>query len=103
MKKTFELEQQTSMWHFQGREAGAALRATEVKPKLDRFLIEWCKKMHQLDILKEKKNWLADKDHPAFAYKLRIENKGNMVKEQLPGRNSLFFGNMGDDSDEKKC
>ena len=102
MKKTFELEQQTSMWHFQGREAGAALRATEVKPKLDRFLIEWCKKMHQLDILKEKKNWLADKDHPAFAYKLRIENKGNMVKEQLPGRNSLFCGNMGDDSDEKK-
>ena len=92
MKKTFELEQQTSMWHFQGREAGAALRATEVKPKLDRFLIEWCKKMHQLDILKEKKNWLADKDHPAFAYKLRIENKeGNRINQELL-KNTLSFG-----------
>ena len=92
MKKTFELEQQTSMWHFQGHEAGAALRATEVKPKLDRFLIEWCKKMHQLDILKEKKNWRADKDHPAFAYKLRIENKeGNRTNQELL-KNTLSFG-----------
>ena len=102
MKKTFELEQQTSMWHFQGHETGAALRATEVKPKLDRFLIDWYKKKYQMDILEEKKNWLVDKEHPAFDYKLKIENKGNMVKEQLPGRNSLFFGNMGDDNDGKK-
>lgn len=36
---TLALEAQSPMIHFQAREPGATLRASEVKPKLDRFLI----------------------------------------------------------------
>lgn len=38
-KLTFTLKQHTPMIHFQHDQAGATLRATEVKPKLDAFLI----------------------------------------------------------------
>ena len=38
--ETYRLNQQTPMIHFQSEEEGATLRAGEVKPKLDRFLVE---------------------------------------------------------------
>jgi len=38
---TITLKQHTPMIHFQHDHTGATLRATEVKPKLDRFLIEY--------------------------------------------------------------
>jgi len=38
-KLTIYLCQQTPLLHFQHQQAGATLRATEVKPKLDKFLI----------------------------------------------------------------
>ena len=38
-KMIVELKQQTPILHFQPDESGATLRASEVKPKLDRFLI----------------------------------------------------------------
>lgn len=37
---TYTLQQHTPLIHFQHAEAGATLRATEVKPKLDRYLAE---------------------------------------------------------------
>lgn len=43
-KLTLELEPQSPLIHFQAREAGATLRASEVKPKLDQFLISKLKK-----------------------------------------------------------
>ena len=36
-----ELKQVSPMLHFQGREDGATIRATELKPKLDRFILSW--------------------------------------------------------------
>ena len=36
----YELVQQTPMIHFQHNETGACIRASELKPKLDRFLIK---------------------------------------------------------------
>ena len=39
-KLEFTLKQHTPLIHFQHDQAGATLRATEVKPKLDQFLIE---------------------------------------------------------------
>lgn len=39
-KKVFNLEQITPMWHFQGDDPNCCLRATEVKPKLDKFIIK---------------------------------------------------------------
>jgi len=39
-KVEFTLKQHTPLIHFQSDQSGATLRATELKPKLDRFLIE---------------------------------------------------------------
>ncbi len=39
-KLTFTLRQHTPILHFQHDQPGATLRATEVKPKLDRFIIK---------------------------------------------------------------
>lgn len=39
-KIEFELEQQTPMIHFQHNQQGACLRGSEVKPKLDKFILE---------------------------------------------------------------
>jgi len=41
-KKTFTLKQHTPIIHFQHEQHGATLRATEVKPKLDQYIIERC-------------------------------------------------------------
>lgn len=40
-KLTIELTQYTPLLHFQGDQSGACLRASEVKPKLDRFVMSW--------------------------------------------------------------
>jgi len=39
-KLTFKLKQHTPIIHFQHDQHGTTLRATEIKPKLDRFLNE---------------------------------------------------------------
>jgi len=39
-KLEFSLKQHTPLIHFQSEQSGATLRATELKPKLDRFLLE---------------------------------------------------------------
>jgi len=36
----YKLEIKSPIIHFQHDQAGATLRATEVKPKLDRFILE---------------------------------------------------------------
>jgi len=41
IKLSFTLKQITPMIHFQHNEEGATLRATELKPKLDRFILSW--------------------------------------------------------------
>lgn len=72
--KTYTLTQQTPMIHFQSDQPGATLRATEVKPKLDRFL---CKKHGGAEKLrKEHPDWFGSEDQPALNYKLRFEFTG---------------------------
>lgn len=39
-ERVYTLEQQTPLIHFQYDQPGATLRATEVKPKLDKFIIK---------------------------------------------------------------
>lgn len=41
----FKLEQHTPIIHFQAKDAGATLRASEVKPKLDKFILTQIGKM----------------------------------------------------------
>jgi hypothetical protein len=77
----FTLKQHTPMIHFQGDEQGATLRATELKPKLDRYLMRncFCKYEYKdlrpllLTDLKEEE-WSEAKDSPEKLEKL-IEEK----------------------------
>lgn len=78
-KLEFTLKQHTPLIHFQHDQAGATLRATEVKPKLDRFLIESLTKRTGKDAFEvfkanaEWRKWLVGNgEHPALDYKLKI-------------------------------
>lgn len=94
---TFTLKQHTPIIHFQHDQAGATLRATEVKPKLDLFIMKKCltsknitwehdqdarnkfkqAALHPGDDEDKKywKNWLVGKgksEHVALDYKIAI-------------------------------
>ncbi|MDP3443821.1 MAG: hypothetical protein Q8T08_13255, partial [Ignavibacteria bacterium] len=101
-KLEFTLKQHTPLIHFQYDQAGATLRATEVKPKLDQFIIEkllkeqnirfdYYDEKHQFinareafkletkdpetEIHKKWANWLVGKgnnEHVALDYKITI-------------------------------
>lgn len=72
-----ELKQHTPILHFQHGQQGATLRATEVKPKLDKFI-------HQ--VFERKKlslnpDWLIGPDKRALDYKMRISLTGEGRQE----------------------
>lgn len=74
------LKQHTPMLHFQHDEEGATLRASDLKPKLDRFLIEKAGmgiyENVKSQVKKIYKNWFIEKkDIFALNYKIRIEAK----------------------------
>lgn len=95
-KLEFTLKQHTPMIHFQSEQRGATLRATELKPKLDRFLIEYA--FENDKALYEK--FLIDGQEKALNYKVSISP--DMTNGQdISDRNALFFGNMGDGKDKK--
>lgn len=122
---TVTLKQHTPLIHFQHDQEGATLRASEVKPKLDKFILT---KLGGDDGYKEgiriakEKGWLVGKgDHPALDYKMRIVAKDpqqivlNVIEKRDHGRqlydeigrtlyttpnypdnnNSMIMGNMG--------
>ena len=98
-KLEFSLKQHTPIIHFQSEQSGATLRATELKPKLDRFLLEHVEGIP----FKENAN-----GHRSLDYKVKIEAKTEMSDiESINSRNGksipnpLFFGNMGD-GDKKR-
>ncbi|MEM7571690.1 MAG: hypothetical protein AAF433_02265 [Bacteroidota bacterium] len=99
--KPIILYQQTPLIHFQGTQRGATLRASEVKPKLDRWLKA---KLESSEEGKEKlKRWSFDENSPtALNYRLRIVAKGENLLEEWK-RESIrsgfpnFFAELGDD------
>ena len=107
---SFTLKQHTPIIHFQHDQDGATLRATEVKPKLDRFIIE---KNGGFDTLKrDQKNWFTGGlEHPALDYKLRIID--GSIQKPMPIKYSktrdgkfrpefpCIFGNV-DSEDQQK-
>jgi len=114
----FTLKQHTPIIHFQHEQEGATLRATEVKPKLDRFIMEKLtgKIAHEAaaefkrrallregeDAKPEWKNWLVGKgksEHVALEYRMRIEAHG--VKFLSADGMPLFFGNTGPGNQKK--
>jgi len=69
-KATFTLKQHTPLIHFQSDQSGATLRATELKPKLDSFLLE-----HVKDIpFKTNANGHRSLDYKVKIYSQTIEN-----------------------------
>lgn len=76
-----KLKQHTPLIHFQHHEEGATLRATEVKPKLDKFILQ---KLGNNNLengrqYANEKKWLIGKDeHTALNYKMEIRPIGNI-------------------------
>ena len=84
--------QDTPMWHFQGAFDDCCLRATEVKPKLDRFLLA---KLDKGELLVNgcaltsrdgvPSTWWANEDKTAFNYKMRISAESRrIIESQVP-------------------
>lgn len=104
----FTLQQQTPQIHFQGLQALSGLRASDVKPRLDKFLAQ---KLNDAYGFKAPANgnykeapyapWLlgTKKEKAAFAYKLIIGNTPStvipIIKDDKQHKFSGFFGNMG--------
>lgn len=112
---TVTLKQHTPLIHFQPGQYGATLRASEVKPKLDRFILGKLGK-EEFEEAKRKK-WLIGKgDHPALNYKMRIIGKDvilspiegywgyrrNRNGQEIPIASPMFFGNMQNEKDKSK-
>lgn len=72
-KLTYKLKQHTPIVHFQSDQSGATLRATELKPKLDKFLIE-----HASHLVPRKHANGAK----SFDYKVVIVYSGSNIKDQ---------------------
>lgn len=117
-KTEYKLKQHTMLLHFQAKPSSGenvCLRASEVKPKLDRFIL---KKLGEIKTVKEKySSWiqaehLNEKD-VAFKYRMtivRCSERMNIYETDhrtrrdrnngVPGPNfvlpDIYYGNMGD-------
>jgi hypothetical protein len=90
-KLSFVLKQQTPLIHFQHDQEGATLRATEVKPKLDKFIIEQLGKGdYDKGFLEaKKKSWLIGKEEKgALNYQMRIK-----INDSKEADRYAFFSN----------
>ncbi len=99
-KVTYHLKQETPMWHFQCREKsgmqeGAVLRGSDVKPRLDKFLI---RQLEADNYAWEKFKTLPE--HNALNYKIRIDAIGESSHKDMGEK--AFFANMGKDIDPEK-
>lgn len=86
-KLTLELEAQTPHIHFQHDEMGATLRASEVKPKFDRFLNKKIK-----DKVKPESMYNS-KEHKSFDYKVKIIGNAELGKINKADCN-IYYGDI---------
>ena len=93
MKKiVVQLVQDTPMWHFQGAFDDCCLRATEVKPKLDRFLLAKLDKgelaMSNCALTSRDdvpSTWWANENKTSLNYKMRISAESRrIIESQVP-------------------
>ena len=77
-KLEFTLRQHTPLIHFQHDQEGATLRATEVKPKLDRFILERLGNGSYEDGLDvaRKKEWMIGKQNTSESLNYKIDFEG---------------------------
>ena len=79
-QKEYKWVQHTPLIHFQHSEPHACLRATEVKPKLDRFLIEQLEKDDRFGDDRWKKWFVGDGSQQSFDYMMRITPNSEQVE-----------------------
>lgn len=89
-QKSYILEPHSPLIHFQHEQEGATLRATEVKPKLDRYIWKQCKDVDE--------KWRISKDQKALNYKMQISliEESKVVDLGQHTDYDIFYGNMGD-------
>lgn len=93
-ERVYTLEQQTPLIHFQYDQPGATLRATEVKPKLDKFIIKKMKEKGE----KIPKEWVVNGESEALDYKLKFSCANiRCVKIGRHTDYDIYYGNMGDE------
>lgn len=93
------LKQHTPLLHFQYMQQGATLRASEVKPRLDRFLLEWLGEGDYDQGCQEAKvqGWIIGEN--ALNYKLRVK-PGKEEPVSLDGPFPMVLSNMGRENRE---
>jgi len=108
-KLKFKLKQHTPLIHFQHDQTGATLRATELKPKLDRFLKQKGLNLlfgengelnYKTKIIAPNNIEIKDITPPKIdrnTGKVRISH-GKIIRQTYPN----FFANMGDDESNYK-
>src|SRR3989304_4111252 len=95
-KLEFTLKQHTPLIHFQHDQEGATLRATEVKPKLDKYII---KKYGGEDNVKNvHADWfIGDGENNALDYKIRIISVSQPISKPIlytPTKDGKFKPNF---------
>lgn len=79
---TVKLKQHTPLIHFQHDQEGATLRASEVKPKIDKFLLVHMSPDEINDGLKE--GWIVEHEgRRSFRYKMSVSLTSDKRKEYL--------------------
>ncbi len=98
-RRTYLLRQHTPLLHFQPDQPHAALRASEVKPMLDRFMQKFVEK-HNLNIPKDWYIQIPEGNSYAkpFNYKMSIKTDGAPVQS---APHKLYFGGIGGNSSVK--
>ena len=91
-KKPYTLKQQTPIIHFQYDQTGATLRATEVKPKLDAFILKKIGEEHARSL-----GWFIG-DTKALDYKMRFYSPGEERVNLDTREYDIYYGNMGEDT-----
>lgn len=112
LKITFTLKQHTPIIHFQWEQDGAILRASELKPKLDKYLlglkiqeIEEIDLDYKIKIITKGKTYVEPiQRQETFFNKYTQQNEAKFNKKGFPVFSIIpcFFGNMGKDGKTHK-
>lgn len=104
-----KLQAQSPMIHFQPGTNGVTLRASEAKPKLDRFLLKKLQKdtgmtVKELMCDQEYESIFISKEHEALKYKMQITAEGRSVLFPVGPKTGydIFYGNSGQEEGNLK-
>lgn len=95
-ERVYTLEQQTPLIHFQYDQPGATLRATEVKPKLDKFIT--AKLGGKEKVRKNHKSWILRDEDGKMALDYMVKINGIVQEKVKLGYKTdydIYYGNMG--------